>query len=81
MNDEGVSFMTFVRRSLYPKGLVLDSQHLITSDQHKSLSIFLVKRVGSAFSTLKPLVIRKSLIHSYHALGACLSPESAFESL
>jgi hypothetical protein len=34
----------------------------------------LVKRVGSDFSTLKLLVIRKSLRHSYHALGAYLSP-------
>jgi hypothetical protein len=32
-----------------------------------------VKRVGSAFPTLKALAIRKSLRHSYHALGACLS--------
>jgi hypothetical protein len=30
--------------------------------------------VGSAFPTLKELAIKKSLRHSYHALGACLSP-------
>jgi hypothetical protein len=41
---------------------------------NKSLSIVLVKRVGSTFSTLEPLVIRKSLSHSYHALGGSLSP-------
>jgi hypothetical protein len=29
----------------------------------------LVKRVGSAFLTLNPLAIRKSLRHSYHAWG------------
>jgi hypothetical protein len=33
-----------------------------------------VKRVGSAFPTLKALAIRKSLRHSYHALGTYLSP-------
>jgi hypothetical protein len=33
----------------------------------------LVKRVGSAFLTLKAFKIRISLRHSYHALGACLS--------
>jgi hypothetical protein len=37
------------------------------------LQVF-VKRVGSAFPTLKALEIRKSLRHSYHALGACNTP-------
>jgi hypothetical protein len=32
----------------------------------------LVKRVGSAFPTLKALAIKKSLRHSYHALGASI---------
>jgi hypothetical protein len=36
-------------------------------------SIFLVKRVESALPILKSFSIRKSLRHSYHALGACLS--------
>jgi hypothetical protein len=31
-------------------------------------------RVESALPILKPFSIRKSLRHSYHALGACLSP-------
>jgi hypothetical protein len=35
--------------------------------------IFLVKRVESALPILKPFSIRKSLSHSYHTLGACLS--------
>jgi hypothetical protein len=30
--------------------------------------------VGSAFPTLKALAIRKFVRHSYHALGAYLSP-------
>jgi hypothetical protein len=34
----------------------------------------LVKRVGSAFVTLKSFEMRKPLTHSYHARGACLSP-------
>jgi hypothetical protein len=46
---------------------------------NKSLAIVLVKRVGSAFLILKPLVIRKYLRHSYHALEACLSPDSRLE--
>jgi hypothetical protein len=42
---------------------------------HKEITVAsLCKRVGSAFPTLKALEIRKSLRHSYHALGACLSP-------
>jgi hypothetical protein len=41
---------------------------------NKFLSIGLVKRVGSAFPTLKPLVRRKSLWHSYHALGGLFEP-------
>jgi hypothetical protein len=45
------------------------------------LSIVLVKSVGLVFPTLKPFAIRKSLRHSYHALGACLRPQSTFESL
>jgi hypothetical protein len=35
---------------------------------------FLVKRVESILPILKPFSMRKSLRHSYHALGACLSP-------
>jgi hypothetical protein len=41
---------------------------------NKSFPIFLVKRVESVLPILKPFSIRKSLMHLYHALGACLSP-------
>jgi hypothetical protein len=47
----------------------------------RSPSQVFVNRVGSAFPTLNPLAIRKSLRHSYHALEACLSPKSALESI
>jgi hypothetical protein len=42
---------------------------------------FLVKRVESALPILKPFSIRKSLRHSYHAFGACLSLYSTLLSL
>jgi hypothetical protein len=48
---------------------------------NKSLPIFLAKSVKFALPILKPFLIRKSLRHSYHALGACLSPQSALWSL
>jgi hypothetical protein len=47
---------------------------------NKSLPIFLVKTVESALPILKLFSIRQSLRHSYHDLGACLSPYSALWS-
>ena len=47
---------------------------IIFGSTNESLSRVLVNRVGSALPTLKPFAIRKSLRHSYHALGACFSP-------
>jgi hypothetical protein len=42
---------------------------------HKKITITsLCKKIGIGFPTLKSLAIKKSLRHSYHALGACLSP-------
>jgi hypothetical protein len=38
------------------------------------LPILLIKRVESPLPILKSLSIRKTLRHSYYALGACLSP-------
>jgi hypothetical protein len=41
---------------------------------NKSLLILLVKSIESVLTILKPLSMRESLSHSYHALGARLSP-------
>jgi hypothetical protein len=41
---------------------------------YKQIFTFIVKRVESALPILIPFSIRKFLRHSYHALGACLSP-------
>jgi hypothetical protein len=41
---------------------------------NKSLPCLRVKRVGLALPISKPYFKRNSLRHSYHGLGACLSP-------
>jgi hypothetical protein len=40
---------------------------------NNSLSTLQVNKVESAFPISKPFLSRKSLRHSYQALGACLS--------
>jgi hypothetical protein len=43
---------------------------------NNSLSTLRVNKVESAFPISKPFLSRKSLRHSYQALGACLSPRA-----
>jgi hypothetical protein len=68
----GHDFAKLFKKDLLVEPKIMSSTYIWHTN--KSLSILLVKRVESPVPILKSLSIRKSLMHSYHALGACLSP-------
>jgi hypothetical protein len=65
-------FAKLIKKDLLVEPKIMSSTYIWHTN--KSLRILQVKSVESILSILKPLSIRKSLRHSYHALGACLSP-------
>jgi hypothetical protein len=64
-------FLNYSQKDLLVEKKIISLTYI--KHTNKSFSIFLVKRVESTLSIIKPFPTRISVRHLYHALGAYLS--------